>query len=85
MWMKSLLRVVTVSFLAIALLPHQLAAEQATAQIGGKVTDSSGAIIVGARVTLTNPNTGISHQAAANKDGEYLFTLVPIGSYDLKV
>jgi hypothetical protein len=85
MWMKSLLRVVSVSFLAIALLPHQLAAQQATAQIGGKVTDSSGAIIVGARVTLTNPNTGISHQAAANKDGEYLFTLVPIGSYDLKV
>jgi hypothetical protein len=60
-------------------------AQQATAQLGGKVTDSTGAIIVGAEVTLRNSQTGISHKTTSNKDGEYLFTLIPIGSYEIAV
>jgi len=60
-------------------------AQQATAQLTGVVTDSTGAIIVGAEVTLKNPQTGISRKTTTNKDGVYLLTLVPIGSYDLNV
>jgi len=60
-------------------------AQQATAQLGGKVTDSTGAIIVGAEVTLRNAQTGISHKTTTNKDGDYLFTLIPIGGYDLAI
>ncbi len=72
--------------LFIGIFPgNQAAAQQATAQLGGKVTDSTGAIIVGARVTLTNSQTGVSRNATTNKDGEYLFTFVPIGGYDLAV
>lgn len=63
----------------------QAAAQQATAQLGGRVTDSTGAIIVGAQVTLRNSQTGVSRNTTTNKDGEYLFTLVPIGGYDLAV
>jgi hypothetical protein len=61
------------------------AAQQATAQLGGKITDSSGAVVVGAEVTLRNSQTGISRKTTSNKDGEYLFTLIPIGSYELGV
>jgi hypothetical protein len=60
-------------------------AQQATAQVTGTVTDTTGAIIVGAEVTLRNSQTGVSRKTTSNKDGEYLFTLVPIGSYELTV
>src|SRR5258708_2487150 len=59
--------------------------QQATAQLGGKVTDSTGAIVVGAEVTLRNSQTGISRKTTSNNDGEYLFTLVPIGNYEIVI
>lgn len=67
------------------LMAGNASAQQATAQLGGKVTDSTGAIIVGAEVTLRNAQTGISHKTTTNKDGDYLFTLIPIGSYEIAV
>src|SRR5581483_6623568 len=60
-------------------------AQQATAQLGGKVTDSTGAIVVGAEVTLRNSQTGISRKTTTNNDGEYIFPLVPIGNYEITV
>lgn len=60
-------------------------AQQATAQVTGTVTDTTGAIIVGAEVTLRNSQTGVNRKTTSNKDGEYLFTLVPIGTYELSV
>ena len=71
-------------FMAL-LTMSQAAAQQATAQITGTVTDPSGAIIVGAKVTLINSDTGISHSTVTNKEGIYLFTLVPIGAYQVTV
>ena len=68
----------------IALGPR-LHAQQATAQINGTVKDPSGAVVVGAQVTLRNVNTNISRNTKSNKDGIYLFTLVPIGTYELAV
>jgi hypothetical protein len=69
---------------AFSLLPSlPAAAQEATATIGGTVRDQSGAVIPRAAVTLTNSQTGISRQATAGPDGNYLFTLVPIGTYDV--
>jgi hypothetical protein len=76
---------IAIIFAACLLLPLASWGQQATAQLGGRVTDPSGAVVVGAKVTLTNPNTGISRQTTTNKDGEYLFTLVPIGTYSVAV
>jgi hypothetical protein len=59
--------------------------QQATALLTGSVTDSSGAVIVGAKVTLTNSQTNVSRKTTSGKDGNYLFNLVPIGSYDVTV
>ena len=64
---------------------QQAAAQQATAQITGTIRDTSHAIVVGAKVTLTNTDTNVSRSVTSNKDGEYLFTLVPIGTYTLSV
>jgi hypothetical protein len=72
--------------IGIALLGGQrVIAQQATALITGTVKDASGAIVVGAKVTLTNPQTNIERTKTTGKDGNYEFNLVPIGSYDLRV
>ena len=76
---------VVLTLFTIALSTPQASAQQATAQVTGKVQDPSGAIVVGAEFTLTNSNTGVSRKTTSNKDGDYLFTLVPIGTYQLSV
>ena len=60
-------------------------AQQATAQINGTVKDATGAVVVGAKVTLRNSDTNVTRDTTSNKDGDYQFTLIPIGTYELKV
>src|SRR5271169_574729 len=63
----------------------EAAAQQATALITGTLKDPSGAVITGAKVTLKNSNTNVARTTTTNKDGDYLFTLVPIGNYEITV
>jgi len=53
--------------------------------ISGVVTDSTGAVLPGAEVTVTNTQTGESRQVTANQDGVYRLTSLRPGSYDVKV
>lgn len=62
-----------------------LRAQQATAVITGTVRDASGAVVVDAKVTLRNSQTNIARSLESDRDGNYLFTLVPIGSYEVSV
>jgi len=64
---------------------NQAYAQQATAQIAGTVKDVSGALVIGAKVTLKNSSNNVTHSASTDKEGGYLFTLVPIGAYELTV
>ncbi|MGB8013877.1 MAG: TonB-dependent receptor [Terriglobales bacterium] len=64
---------------------NQAVGQQATAQLMGTVKDSSGAMVASAKVSLKNSGTNITHTTTTNKDGGYLFTLVPIGAYELTV
>jgi len=56
-----------------------------TGDIGGTVTDSSGAVIVGAVVTAQNVATNIATSATTNKQGIYSIRFLQIGTYKLKV
>ncbi len=49
--------------------------------VSGTVTDSSGAAIPGARVTLTHPSTDFSLTIPSGSSGEYLFPELPVGIY----
>jgi hypothetical protein len=49
------------------------------------VTDASGAVVVGARVTATNVGTGVAQTVSTNETGNYTFTLVPVGDYEVRV
>ncbi len=60
-------------------------AQSQTQSIQGLVTDASGAVVSGAKVSYTNDATGVSGTALTNDTGNYSFQLVPVGNYGLKV
>ncbi len=62
------------------LAPHALAQTTAT-QILGLVKDSSGAVVVGAKITITRAATGQTLSKATNDAGEYAFPLIDIGEW----
>lgn len=53
--------------------------------IEGTVVDASGAVIAGASLTATNQATGTQFTAKTNEDGLFVFPVLPVGTYDLKV
>jgi Carboxypeptidase regulatory-like domain len=76
-----------VLMVALALLAasNLTRAQQSTADIIGTVTDASGAVIPGATVTLTNVATNVTQTAMTTGSGDYTFTLLPAGTYSVKV
>jgi hypothetical protein len=47
------------------------------------VTDPQGAAVEGAQIRLRNQATGAERSVASDKNGEYVFTLIPPGRYDI--
>src|ERR1700722_16156685 len=62
-----------------------LQAQVDTGSITGTVTDASGAVVGGAKVTLTNEGTDAGLTTSAGADGIYDFSPVRIGTYRLEV
>lgn len=54
-----------------------------TATITGVVRDSSGGAISGVMVTATQTSTNEQRAATTDKDGSYVISLLPIGSYNV--
>jgi outer membrane receptor protein involved in Fe transport len=61
------------------------AAAQDTGSLYGAVTDPAGAAIPNAMVTATSSERGNTRTAQTNERGEWLLTLVPLGTYNIKV
>ena len=62
------------------LLPVAMWAQD-TATIVGTVTDSTGAIVPGAKVTVSNPDRGFVRDIASDSAGDYTAARIPIGNY----
>jgi len=56
-----------------------------TAQITGLISDSSKAVMPGAKVTVTNLKTGTVRETESNSEGFYLVPLLQPGSYGIRV
>src|SRR5712692_816297 len=55
------------------------------AQLTGRITDTSAAVIPGAQVTVTHVATGIKKEAVSNEEGYYTVPLLPPGTYQITV
>jgi hypothetical protein len=74
------------AFAALLLLPLSMTFGQAvTGTLLGTVTDSSGAVVAGAKVVLTNLGTSIARTQQTNGSGNYVFADIPEGNYSLSV
>ncbi len=57
----------------------------ATANLTGIIADSSGSVIPGAAVEVTNVATGLERNMRSDSLGKYTFTSLPVGEYTLVV
>jgi len=63
-----------------------IAQDQTTASsLNGTVTDPSGALVPGAKITLTGTQNGVVRSFVTTTGGNYSFRLLPPSTYDLEV
>lgn len=73
------------ALLALIFIATAAAQSIISGDITGTVKDPSGDVLPGATVTLKNENTGRVQSSATNGSGQYRFSLLQPGSYDLTV
>ena len=72
--------------LAVCLLtPLMLVAQTAVTSLRGTITDQSGAVVAGAKVAITNPETGAKAERVTDSRGGYDFEQITPGKYDVLV
>ena len=71
--------------LALLLCPFVSVNAQGTATVFGRVTDSSDAIIPGAKVTATNVNTNARRETVSDEQGNFLLSNLPVGVYRVEI
>src|SRR4029450_10594184 len=69
---------------AVLLLAATNAWAQATAQINGTVSDSSGAVLPGVSVVAIQTDTGFRREVVTDQAGAYALLNLPIGPYRLE-
>ncbi len=76
----------TTLVLVVYLLPANIFAQTATTgTVLGTVTDTTGAAVAGAEVTLTDATTNLMRTQMTNDDGQFTFVGIVPGTYQLKV
>src|ERR1700745_2971086 len=71
--------------LCLTLVPYLVAQTSSTGALAGAVKDLSGAVVPNATVTATSVDTGAVRTATTGGDGIYKFTLLPPGSYRVRM
>src|SRR5262249_23131453 len=73
------------SLLALMLLVRSAPAQTAAAQLSGRVTDPSGAVIPNAQITVKNKETGVGRHTTSNEAGYYAVPSLDPGVYEVLV
>lgn len=76
---------VAVRILFVTWVAAGLAYATTTGTIRGVTTDTTGAVIAGAQVTVVNEGTNETRRMATDSGGNFEFVLLPIGTYTLRV
>ncbi len=82
-FIRSLLILVLAAGLFAIGAPKTMAQTQSTGALTGTVTDPSGAVIAGAKVTARNLATGLTRSATTDSKGLYNVPLLPPGNYSV--
>jgi outer membrane receptor protein involved in Fe transport len=72
-------------FALLLALPLAAGAQVANGSITGILTDSTGAVVPSAHVTLTKTDTGLTLQAESNGAGIYTFASLQTGTYRIQI
>src|SRR3954470_12113761 len=78
-------RVAAFVLLAGLVAPVRVPAQTFTATLQGTVSDTTGAIVPNAHISLVNEATNVKQEKTTDARGAYVFALVPPGSYKLTV
>src|SRR5712691_5948300 len=70
--------------LTLVLITAPAWAQLSTAQLSGRVTDESGAVLPGVTVTATQTDTGLTRSVTTDEKGTYVLPNLPTGPYRLE-
>ena len=77
--------VIGLTIVCLALLGPRTVSGQASAGMTGTITDSSGAVVPNANITVTNQGTSVSDKTVSGSAGTYSFRGLPPGKYKVTV
>ena len=74
-------------FLLLAALVRCATAQETlnSASVGGRITDSTGAVVDGASVVARQTETNIKAEARTDREGRFRFAYLKVGPYELTV
>ena len=82
---RSVLKVLCGAMLALGFVTSPARADNVYARIRGTLTDPTGGVIPGAKVTARNTATGVTYSVLAGLDGSYEFLQLPApATYDVR-
>ena len=76
--------ILTFLFVSVFLV-GSVSAQSGTTAVNGTIKDQQGAVVPGASITLTNPQTGFSRTITTGADGNYAFPSIAPGTYQIEV
>lgn len=79
--MRRLLPLAAVAFS----VPAVLMAQSTTSSLTGTITDSTGAVLANATITITNLATGVQQTVSTGPQGTYRVGQLPPGNYSMKI
>jgi len=77
--------IVTLAVVGLFSVDARLQAQSEDTEILGRVTDATGAVVMGAKVTDTHVATGRVQTQMTDQNGDYTFALVDIGEHSVQV
>src|SRR5258708_496116 len=72
-------------FVAACITSAFAQSQATTGNIEGRVVDPNGAVVPGVSITATNQDTGFAKTVTSDSEGNYIFVLLPPGSYKVEV
>ncbi len=73
------------AFILIAVMTAAAQSQSTTGNIEGRVVDQNGAVVAGIAISATNQDTGYGKTGVSDADGNYIFVLLPPGTYKVEV